>query len=287
MVERHREELFRSNFMLRDGIWKLTGLELAARPRIPIMKDLPHDCIVHILSYGSPLDACRLAVVSSAVKDAVESDVLWGGFLPSDYLEIISRCMCPVKYKSKKELFFKLTSSLLIDGGLKTFSIEKATGKRCYMLSARDLYIAWSDNPLFWCWKPIPKSRFAEAVELRMTNWLEIEGKINTKILSQNTQYGAYVIIKLAHHRAYGLDVLPSKVSIEVGQFHSQRTINLSCKPNSKVFHERRDGWLEIELGQFYNDGICEKNVIMRLREVDGVHLKGGLLVEGIEIRPI
>ncbi|GKD38325.1 F-box protein PP2-B15-like protein, partial [Tanacetum coccineum] len=45
--------------------------------------------------------------------------------------------------------------------------------------------------------------------------------------------------------------------------------------------------WLEIELGEFYNDGSSEKEVKMSLREVDGVRLKGGLLVEGIEIRPV
>ncbi|CAI9304511.1 unnamed protein product [Lactuca saligna] len=260
------------------------------------MKDLPHDCVVHILSRGSPRDACRFAVVSSVVRDAAESDVLWDEFLPSDYQEIISRCVCPVKYKSKRDLFFKLSSPLLIDGGMKTFSIDKATGKRCYMLSARDLNIAWSDNPLFWCWKPILQSRFAEAVELRMTSWLEIEGKINTKLLSPNTQYRAYIIVNMASHRAYGLDILPSEVSLEVGKFHSQGTIILSPKQGSsskfgenicRAYHERNDGWLEIELGEFYNYGIHEKDVIMRLKEIEGVHLKGGLLVEGIEIRPI
>lgn len=87
------------------------------------MKDLPHDCVVHILSRGSPRDACRFAVVSSVIRDAAESDVLWDEFLPSDYQEIISRCVCPVKYKSKRDLFFRLSSPLLIDGGMKVISL--------------------------------------------------------------------------------------------------------------------------------------------------------------------
>ncbi|PWA39588.1 F-box domain, Phloem protein 2-like protein [Artemisia annua] len=137
-----------------------------------------------------------------------------------------------------------------------------------------------------------------------MTSWLEVEGKISTRILSPNTMYKACLIVQVAHHRAYGLDVLPFEVFVEVGDFRSRGTILLSHSERSKhpkkvlnltydqvhisrVCHERNDGWLEIELGEFYNEGFGEKEVKMSLREVDGVHLKAGLLVEGIEIRPV
>ena len=49
--------------------------------------------------------------------------------------------------------------------------------------------------------------------ELRTTCWLEIHGKIKTKILSPNTKYGAYLIMKISN-RAYGLDSIPSEMSI-------------------------------------------------------------------------
>ena len=42
-------------------------------------------------------------------------------------------------------------------------------------------------------------------------------------MLSPRTAYGAYLITKLAD-RAYGLDSLPSEVSLEVGNFKSERT---------------------------------------------------------------
>ncbi|CAI0551483.1 unnamed protein product [Linum tenue] len=51
---------------------------------------------------------------------------------------------------------------------------------------------------------------------------------------------------------------------------------------------ERGDGWLEIELGRFYNEGgngDGEEMMETCLKEVDGVHLKGGPIVEGIKIR--
>nr|GEX27482.1 hypothetical protein [Tanacetum cinerariifolium] len=274
------------------------------------MERLPEDCITHIISFGSPRDACRSMALASIFKNAAESEVLWDKFLPHDYQEILSKSVCPITYKSKKELFYKLSKPLLIDGGLKAFSIDKATGKKCYMLSARELYIAWSANPQFWYWKPVIQSRFGESVELIMTSWLEVEGKISAHILSPNTMYRAYLIVQLAHHRAYGLDVLPCELLVEVGDFRSRGTILLSHSERSKrsfehpqkdlnlmsydqeddisrVCRERNDGWLEIELGEFYNEGFGEKEVKMSLREVDGVHLKGGLVVEGIEIRPV
>ncbi|KAI7725967.1 hypothetical protein M8C21_004188 [Ambrosia artemisiifolia] len=277
------------------------------------MEGLPADCIADILSRGTPRDACRSAVVASLFRTAVESDMLWDSFLPPDHQEIISKSMSPVMYKSKKELFFKLSSPIFIDRGLKAFSIDKATGKKCYMLSARELYIAWSANSLFWCWKPVNESRFEEVVELRMTSWLEVEGKINTRILSPNTMYRAYLIVQVAHYRAFGFDVVPCEISVEVGEFCSRGVVTLSpsaftkrslehvCGKNkvggrsrlrssdkvSRVCLERKDGWLEIELGEFYNQGMCEKEVKMSLREIKGVHLKGGLIVKSLEIRPV
>ncbi|KAI3775061.1 hypothetical protein L1987_49629 [Smallanthus sonchifolius] len=147
-----------------------------------------------------------------------------------------------------------------------------------------------------------------------MTSWLEVEGKINTRILSPNTMYRACLIVQVAHHRTYGLDVEPCEVSIEVGELCSRGTVILShdactkrslehvCDGNkvkiggsrsrledmvSRVGCERKDGWLEIALSDFYNEGLCEKEVKMSLREVNGVHLKGGLIVEALEIRPL
>ena len=137
-------------------------------------------------------------------------------------------------------------------------------------------------------------------------------------MISAKTVYGAYLIVKFAN-RAYGLDLLPSEVSLEVGDVKVQGMVYLRCQENNKqdldrmyflnrvqalrtrvsqggegerVVSEREDGWFEIELGSFYNVGgdydnnIKNKEVKMCLKEVKGEHLKGGLIVEGIEIRP-
>ncbi|XP_059439688.1 F-box protein PP2-B15-like [Corylus avellana] len=267
---------------------------------------LPQDCFEHIMSLtSSPQDVCRLSLVSLPVRSMADSDSVWERLLPSNYEEILSRLVSPLLYSSKKELFSRLCKPQLIDGGRKVFSLEKSMSKNVYMLCARELSIQWASHPLYWSWKPFSQSRFAEVAELRTISRLEIQGSFHTRLLSPRTVYGVYLIVKFAG-RAYGLDTLPSEVSVEVGDFRSQGTVYLSRRESkkqalecmdfvkamrSKVFQERqgprerRDGWIEIEMGHFYY-GEGEEEVKMCLKEVKGVHLKGGLIVEGIELRP-
>ncbi|KAH7542999.1 F-box protein PP2-B15 [Ziziphus jujuba] len=270
---------------------------------------LPEDCFAHIISLTSPGDACRLSSVSLSVHSIANLDSLWVRFLPSDYRQILSRLVHPVVFSSNKELFMRLCCPRLIDGGRKIFSLQKSTCKKCYLLSARELSITWSSYPLYWTWKPLVESRFAEVAELRTICWLEISSTVNTQMLSPKTFYGAYLIVKFAE-RAYGLDTFPSEVSVQVGNIRSQGQVYLSRNERKKqlpkqlfglnqveafrtrmfqgekeALFERKDGWVEIELGSFYNDG-NDKEVNMSLKEVKGQHLKGGIIVEGIELRP-
>lgn len=98
--------------------------------------------------------------LSSTFRSAADSDTVWGCFLPSDYQTILSG-LCPesechyssLNSFSKKQLFFELSHyPILIDQGKKSFSLDKWSGKKCYMVAARDLAIAWGDTPTFWDW---------------------------------------------------------------------------------------------------------------------------------------
>lgn len=149
-----------------------------------------------------------------------------------------------------------------------------------------------------------------------MTDWLEIIGKIQTGVLSPNTNYGAYLIMKVTS-RAYGLDLVPAETSIKVGNGEKKiRSTYLSCLDNKKqqmerMFYGQReqrmamdkvvgsnrrepelrdDGWMEIELGEFETGSRegddDDKEVVMSLSEVKGYQLKGGIAIDGIEVRP-
>lgn len=170
---------------------------------------------------------------------------------------------------------------------LQSISLDKTTGKKSYMLCARELDITWSENSLYWSWKHLLQSRFAQVSELVMVCWLEISATINTRMLSANTYYGAFLVVKFAN-RAFGLDHLASEVLIQVGDSKYEGSICLCRTKSSDRIRERRDGWMEVEIGYFHTeDADTGKEVKMRLREVKGVHLKGGLIVEGIEVRPV
>ncbi|GFZ07183.1 phloem protein 2-B13 [Actinidia rufa] len=277
---------------------------------------LPQDCITSILSFTSPRDALNSSLVSSVVRAAVESDLLWESFLPSDYQEILLRSVFPVLFRSKKELFLRLCRPLLIDGEFlnRKRNEQEMLHVKCeeafnYMVNQFSLLVLETITPikrnamLVESSPPphTPNSRFREVAELITITWLEIHGKINTKMLSPNTRYGAYLIANFAD-RAYGLDYVPSEASVEVGNYQSWGSVYLrrqtrrespkrvsmrqtDLKGVERFPQEREDGWLEIELGEFYSDGRDEE-VKVSLKEVKGEHLKGGLIVEGIELRP-
>ncbi|KAF4361901.1 hypothetical protein F8388_005637 [Cannabis sativa] len=272
---------------------------------------LPEDCVSTILSFTSPLDVCRSSAVSSTFSSAAESDVVWERFLPSDYHQLLLRLVKTTTnsdFYTKKELYFHLCNPLLLDGGTKSFKIEKSSGKKSYLLSARELLITWGDEPMYWSWKHVKESRFAEVVELRTISWLEIHGKIRTQMLSSNTTYSAYLVMNISN-RAYGLDTAPFEISVNVGNRQvSYGTVCVSGYDKNKmqekimkqtlkttpfveekknvIISERNDGWVEIKLGEFFTGENDDEEVKMSLTETKGYHLKAGLVIEGIEVRP-
>jgi len=136
-------------------------------------------------------------------------------------------------------------------------------------------------------------------------SWLEIKGKIRTHILTSNTTYVVYLITKVSH-RVYGLDSAPAEVSVAMANKVQNGMAYLYNKYEDTMFHEnhrkmegnkliednkeirvpskRDDGWMEIELGEFFC-GEFDMEVKISVMEV-GYRLKGGLIVEGIEVRP-
>ncbi|XP_020239795.1 F-box protein PP2-B10 [Cajanus cajan] len=254
---------------------------------------LPEGCVASILSCTTPADVCRLSAVSKIFCSAAESDEVWERFLPSDYHSIVSQASAPLNYDSKKALYFALADRpVIIDQGRKSFQLEKKSGKKCYMLAARALTVIWGDNENYWTWIVDPNSRFPEIAELKDVCWLEIRGVINTRALSPNTQYAAYLVFKMID--AYGFRNRPVELSVEIlGGHVSSKIVCLDSNretPSNRVMglqrpKDRNDGWLEIEMGEFFNPGL-EDEVKMSVLETTNGNWKKGLFLEGIEVRP-
>lgn len=263
---------------------------------------LPEGCISHILSLTSPADAARSAACCRAFRSAAESDAVWERFLPPDYGDILTRAVEPVSYVSKKDLYMRLSDHpLLIDAGRKSFMLARLTGKKCYMLSAKELLIAWDEGPRYWRWVSLPESRFAEVAELRAVCYLEVRGKIDTSELSPKTTYVGYLVFKVTSD-ASGLHFPPQEASISIGGHSYKQPVCLvpmkrpSLEDDDNEMEEgdqhreltpedRSDGWKEIALGEFFIQDGSEGEVDISLIEAKGGHWKRGLVVMGIEIR--
>ena len=144
--------------------------------------------------------------------------------------------------------------------------------------------------------------RVLEVANLRDVCWLDIRGNIETNFLSPKTAYVAYLVFKVAE-RQYGLENIPAKAwAIVVGERaddgdwdEDETTSRVYLKflqrraqaaQNGVLPQGREDGWMEVELGEFFNDGGENGEVRMQLTETERLNWKSGLIVEGIELRP-
>ncbi|KAJ4888448.1 F-box protein [Raphanus sativus] len=250
---------------------------------------LPVDCISSIISLTSPRDACVAASLSKTFEWAVKSDTVWEKFLPSEYSSLIPQSRA---FSSKKELYFSLCDDpFLIEDGKKSFWLEKASGKRCIMLSPKEVSITWGSSPEYWKWISIPESRFEKIAELIDVCWFEIRGGMHTRYLSPGTRYSVYIVFK-TKNGCPGLGYSPVDAEVGlVGQGSSQKLIYFVgphgrggrrdvTKPEA-----REDGWMEVELGQFYSDSCCD-DISLSVVKSDTPDWKSGLIIQGFEFRP-
>ncbi|XXG61728.1 hypothetical protein AAC387_Pa05g0266 [Persea americana] len=259
---------------------------------------LPEGCISHILSFTSPRDTCRLSAVSRLFHSASESEHIWEGFVQSGCSGILERSDFSFweelqQISSNKELFFRLCYPILIDYGTMSFSMDKMTGKRCFMLSATELPVYCIELPESCAWPSFYGSRFPVLLTLWKVGWLRIEGKINTCMLSSKTTYRAYFVFGMTRGCRY--DFQHSEISIKLGSFTSN---HCSEVPDSArcwlwdVWHDwvpqrRSDGWMEIVIGDFFVDEAVEGEVLMSLIMAAGGYMETLFGVEGIDIRPL
>ncbi|XP_039157031.1 putative F-box protein PP2-B12 isoform X1 [Eucalyptus grandis] len=267
----------------------------------------------------TPLDAARSAAVSRAFRSASDSDAVWHKFLPPDLDLIVSTFLPPPPFgpslDRKKDVFLRLCKDpLLIDSGRKSFALEKWSGKKCYIIGARDLSIVWDDTSSFWRWSSLHGSRFPEVAELVSARWLEVHAKMEMRLLSADTYYAAYFIFKFVHGN-YGFENQAVEVSIFCGSAGQQRNIYFDPDgrlrqryqtPHKKSRHvfrnasvarvirarekkapqDRGDGWQEINLGEFFVENPPTGEVQISLMEVKRAKWKSGLVIQGIELRP-
>lgn len=136
-------------------------------------------------------------------------------------------------------------------------------------------------------------TRSEEVAELIRVAWLEIIGKIDVRSLRVKTSYTAYLVFKLQES---SVELQKATASV---RFEKEITEG-SADEGYRVFIDARDsdekrgrfpflrsdGWMEIKLGEFFNNLGDDGEVEMRLIEKNNLNWKAGLIVRGIDIRP-
>ncbi|XP_006360350.1 F-box protein PP2-B1-like isoform X2 [Solanum tuberosum] len=227
---------------------------------------LPEGCISEIISFTTPVDTIRSSVISRGFKAAAESDIVWDKFLPSDHQNIVSRSVSPILFDNKEDLYFRLSESpILLDEGKMSFWLDKTNGKKCYLLSSRQLTISFSDTELFWEHTFDADSRYPRQDWNSRYHGLELTNAM-VRFVSQENE-----------------DEAEERATIVILAARAPRNLK------GKLPEKRTDGWLEVEIGKFYNGESGDDNGDVEARLLDSrpFHAKVGLIIEGIEFRPI
>ncbi|KAH0708301.1 hypothetical protein KY284_009728 [Solanum tuberosum] len=183
-----------------------------------------------------------------------------------------------------------IKSPILIDGGKMSFSLDKKR-KKCFMIAARGLDIEWSHKPKYWKWLCHSDSRFTEVAKLKKVYWLEIQGKIDSRRLSKRTKYVAYLVFKL-ENQFHGLETVNAVVRFvdSVSKKDAEKRASVvhfaGGGPRETLPFKRGDGWMELKMGDFFNDAGEDGYVDARLMETKKLDEKSGLIVQGVEFRP-
>ncbi|KAL4583915.1 hypothetical protein LXL04_008501 [Taraxacum kok-saghyz] len=210
-----------------------------------------------------------------------------------DCREIINRSEKYNESTFKRELYFLLLEGILIDKGQKIFSLCKRNMKKCHMLPAKAVIY---DHSYVKSYVKNPESqlrcRFSEFVEILSRHEIRIKCDIETKLLSSNTLYACFLVFMLSES-CHGLkspvkarDLLPyRKERTKIISFTSPSEVNLD--KIKWIPKQRKDGWMEVRVWETNCDTHNDDFIPMDLKLISFEGTLSGLLVCGIEFRPI
>ncbi|GJR27087.1 kinase-like domain, phloem protein 2-like protein [Tanacetum coccineum] len=235
-----------------------------------------------------------------------ESDTYWEQMFPNDYEEILNLSKESLMWTTKKELYSILIRGFMINNGQEWFTVDKH-GKKCPMLSPRAVWVIDDKNST--C-ESSYESRFGEVLVVTAGDKFELVNEIKFEVLSADTTYATYFVYKLPldqsrfksplevnnksgeyaqlfSKRMYSYLVSPPNTAV-IGQKFEENSYNpLNRHKLSYLPRQRSDGWMEVKVWQF-DTGKTPKTVSMHLKLEHPVKKDlSGLIIYGIELRPI
>ncbi|KAF5774394.1 putative protein kinase RLK-Pelle-LRR-VIII-1 family [Helianthus annuus] len=228
-----------------------------------------------------------------------DSDANWEEKLPVDYEDIMKRSKNTLQWTTKEEAYSIICKGFLIsDEETKIgiwFSLDK-NGKKCHMLSAA----------LIWDWEKkvlSPESRFGEAIRWVYDRYFKIKTEVQSQLVSSETTYACYLVYKLPKNQSR----FEAPVAVEdklcetrdtnwyiyltspqipvIRPKTGQNTHNPLNRPKIKSLpQQRNNGWIEVQIWELRAATTIKME--LELSFVDRRNI-GGLIIEGIEFRPI
>ncbi|GJZ95095.1 kinase-like domain, phloem protein 2-like protein [Tanacetum coccineum] len=243
------------------------------------------------------------------IEPISDLDTCWEQKIPNDYEEILKLSKDSLEWKTKKDLYLILCKGFLLDNGQQWFSVDKNV-KKCQMLSAREvLYYYYST------WESSNESRFGEVLVVTEGYEFVLRGEIKCEVLvSPKTKYAVYLVYKLPQDQStfeapmevweidyyrrqgeadYDRDdswyiYLASPLTPVIGPNSDEKSYNPPNRHKLDVLpRQRRDGWMEVQIWDFETETTTRSMILNSQFEHPGKKNLMGLMVQGIEIRPI
>ncbi|KAM0065844.1 putative protein kinase RLK-Pelle-L-LEC family [Helianthus debilis subsp. tardiflorus] len=171
-------------------------------------------------------------------------------------------------------------------------SLNEVNRKKHLVFSAmEDLYD--SSNVKCFQLQPSTESRFQRVIELPSHHLFRINFKIQSQMLSQDTEYTCYLVFKLSR-KCVGLHcpvivrdlVRENNNEAKIIYFRSPRPWNIH--ENISIPIQREDEWMEVKVWKFNSNHQLKNDCIpVNLKFITYEGTMSGLIVCGLEFRPI
>ncbi|KAI4296954.1 hypothetical protein L6164_036870 [Bauhinia variegata] len=198
--------------------------------------------------------------------------------LPNNYQEILKHADSAIDASSIEKLSEKLHAGVFLDQKTKKYWLDKSYSN-CFMLYARALSITWSENKNYWRWVPTEDTSgtMIDVAELKKVCWLEVHGRMDTKMLSPGVLYEVSFVAMLKDP-AQGWEV-PVNVRLALPGGKKQ-------EHKENLIEKLRMQWMEIPVGQFVLSAQDIKGEMeISMYEYEGGMWKQGLIIKGVVIR--
>ncbi|XP_044495745.1 protein PHLOEM PROTEIN 2-LIKE A1-like isoform X1 [Mangifera indica] len=182
-------------------------------------------------------------------------------------------------------LIENLQAGIFLNQNKLKFWVDRLLWANAFDIHARDLTIAWGDDPRYWNWTYMLDKQGSctcvqvEVAELLKVCWLDVRGKFPAKNLTPGMVYQVSFVLMMKDGE-YGFANHPVNFKLAIPSYHEtiERKEDLSTLPKNK--------WTKVRVGEFTTSCNMTGNLEISMFEHNS-QWKSGMIVNEIEIRPV